>query len=317
MGIFHSAVRTHYEYEKSYTKLLTSHLQQVVRLTTIVYLADITVVALVAIGFDFERLNGYSLGLARTIFTVWVASRLSALKKYFFDQAAETRNKGQLGLIDKAVDVVLYMCSGFILLDIFDVQTSIFAFGSAGTLIVGLASKDLAEMFVNGVAMTTADRVREGDCVSFGDGTSGDIVKIGWMQTTIRHYDDLIEHIPNSSLGLQRVVNMSRIQQCQVKVNLRFKLKDGNKMEKLANDVLEEIKAVCPEVVLDGSRPFRAVWTDIKEYYLNLMIDTHYALPSMGTPYWNNRHRVMKAIYKCVESNKMDFAEPPALAAPM
>ena len=138
--------------------------------------------------------------------------------------------------------------------------------------------------------------------------------RLNGCKQRFQHYDDLIEHIPNSSLGLQRVANMSRIQQCQVKVNLCFKLKDGNTMEKLANDVLVEIKLSDPKLLrMTVARPFRAVWTDIKEYYLNLMIDTHYALPSMGTRYWNNRHRVMKAIYK--STNKIEFAEPPALAA--
>lgn len=311
-------------YDKSWTKLFASHVQQLAQLVSVVYLVDIMVVVLVAIGFDFERLSLYSLGFARVLFVAWVAQRVSTLKTYLFDKAtAKSPHKlGQLGLIDKFVDVILYICTGFILLDILDVQlgvglSSVFAFGSAGTLIVGLASKDLADMFVNGLAMTTADRVREGDNVTFGDGTSGQIVKIGWMLTTIRHYDDLVETIPNSKLGMQRVTNFSRIKQCQVKVNLRFKLKDGNKMEKLANDILEEIKVACPEVITDDSRPFRAIWTDIKEYYLNLMIDTHYNLPSMGTLYWENRQKVMRAIYKCVEGNSMEFAEPPALAAPM
>ena len=316
--IFHNAVTTDYTFDTSWTKLVASHLQQYMRLMTLVYLADVAVVALVAIGFDFERLNSYSLGLARVLLVVWVVQRLSVLKTYLIQEASEKMpQKGQIGLIDKACDVFLYICAGFVLLDILDVQmgvglSSIFAFGSAGTLIVGLASKDLADMFINGVAMTTADRVREGDCVTFGDGTSGQIVKIGWMLTTIRHYDNLVETIPNSKLGMQRVINMSRVKQCQVKLDLRLKLKDGHKMEKLANDILEEIKVACPKVITDGSRPFRAVWTDIEAYYLNLSINTNFDLPPLGSAYWDNRQQVMEAIYKCVESNDMEFAEPPA-----
>ena len=324
MGIFHNACTTKYVYDRSYTKLLVSHVQQLAQLATVVYLVDIIVVALVAIGFDFDRLSVYSLGFARVLFVAWVVQRISVLKKYLFDQAAEMspHKLGQLGLIDKLVDGILYVCTGFILLDILDVQmgvglSSVFAFGSVGTLIIGLASKDLADMFINGVAMTTADRVREGDRVKFGDGTSGQIVKIGWMLTTIRHYDDTVETIPNSKLGMQRVINMSRVKQCQVKVHLRFKLRDGNKMEKLTIDILEEIKASCPEAITDGSRPFRAIWTDIKEYYLNVMVDTHFNLPCMGGKYWNNRQEVMRAIYRAVENNNLEFAEPPALAATM
>lgn len=321
VAIFHNVMTTKYTYDKSYTRILVSHVQQIAQLATLVYLADIIVVALVSIGFDFARLSVFSLGFARILYVGWIAQRLSVLKTYFFSQAAENspHKLGQLGLIDKFVDVVLYICTGFMLMDILDVQmgvglSSVFAFGSAGTLMVGLASRDLADMFINGVAMTTADRVREGDCVTFGDGTEGQIQKIGWMQTTVRHYDNLVEVIPNSTLGMQRVINLSRVKKCQVKVNLRFKFKDGNVLQDVAKDILEEIKISCPEVITDGSRPFRAVWTDIQEYYLNLMIDTHYDLPCMGDPYWNNREQVMLAIYRVKDKYKLDFALPPAFA---
>lgn len=324
VGIFHIAVTTKYTYDRSWTKLVANHIQQLAQLATLVYIADIIVVALVAIGFDFDRLSVYSLGFARLLYVGWVAQRLSVLKKHFLDSAAEAspHKLGQLGLIDKLVDGILYICTGFMLLDILDVQmgvglSSVFAFGSAGTLIIGLASKDLADMFINGVAMTTADRVREGDWVTFGDGTSGQIVKIGWMLTTIRHSDELVEVIPNSKLGLQRVTNLSRVDRCQVKTDLRFKLKDANKMAKLCDDTLSEIKASCPETVTDDSRPFRCVWTDIKEYYLNVMVEAHFTLPSMGAPYWNNRMEVMKAIYRVVEKNGLEFAEPPNMSMAM
>ena len=324
VGIFHNAITTKYTFEKSWTKLIAKHIQQLVQLATLVYIGDIIVIALVAIGFDFDRLSVYSLGFARILYVGWIVQRLSVLKKHFLDSAAEAspHKLGQIGLVDKLVDGALYICTGFILLDILDVQmgvglSSVFAFGSAGTLIIGLASKDLADMFINGVAMTTADRVREGDWVTFGDGTSGQIVKIGWMQTTIRHSDELVEVIPNSRLGMQRVTNLSRVDRCQVKVNLRFKLSDGKKMEKLTNDIIEEIKKSCPALIADGSRPLRCVWTDIKEYYLNIMVDTHFTLPSMGAPYWNNRMEVMKVIYRVVEKNGVQFAEPPNMAVAM
>ena len=324
VAIFHNAVTTEFTYDKSWTKIVAKHIQQLAKLATLVYIADIAVVALGAVGFDFDSLSVYSMGFARILYVGWAAQRLSVLKKHYLDATAEAspHKLGQLGLIDKLVDGVLYICTGFILLDILDVQmgvglSSVFAFGSAGTLMIGLASKDLADMFINGLAMTTADRVREGDWVTFGDGTSGQIVKIGWMLTTIRHSDELVEVIPNSKLGLQRVTNLSRIDRCQVKVNLRFKLKDGNKMDKLTHDIVEEITASCPALIKDGSRPLRCVWSDIKEYYLNIMVDTHFMLPSMGAPYWNNRMEVMKAIYRVVEKNGLEFAEPPNMAMSM
>jgi MscS family membrane protein len=307
-------------YENSYPHLFFDHVGQVAKLASLVYLVDVLAVALIAIGFDLGRVSQIPLGSARILFISWFAQRLSVLKTYLFHRAVEKSpsNFSQWGLVDKLADVVLYICTGFLLFDILNVQmgvglTSVFAFGSVGTLVVGLASKDLADMFLNGIFLTTADRVREGDAVRFGDGTSGVIVKIGWMQTTVRHYDNLVEVIPNSTLGMQRVCNLSRVETCRLRVNLRFRFSDGGKLQALGQSILNEIKASCPEAITDGSRPFRAVWTDYKDYYLNLMIDTHYKLPCMGEKYWNNRQEVMKAIYRTVEQYEMEFAEPPAM----
>lgn len=110
----------------------------------------------------------------------------------------DLKTLGQAAIIDRLVDGLIWVVTGLFLLDILNVEmgvgvSSIFAFGSAGTLVMGLASKDVASMFVSGLTLTTTDHVREGDHVKFGDGTSGQILRIGWMHTTIRGYDELVE----------------------------------------------------------------------------------------------------------------------------
>jgi small-conductance mechanosensitive channel len=112
--------------------------------------------------------------------------------------AMSPKTLGQAAIIDKVVDGIIYVVTGLFLLDILNVEmgvgvSSIFAFGSAGTLVMGLASRDVASMFVSGLTLTTTDHVREGDHVKFGDGTTGQILRIGWMHTTIRGYDELVE----------------------------------------------------------------------------------------------------------------------------
>jgi small-conductance mechanosensitive channel len=110
----------------------------------------------------------------------------------------DVKTLGQAAIIDRLVDGLIWVVTGLFLLDILNVEmgvgvSSIFAFGSAGTLVMGLASKDVASMFVSGLTLTTTNHVREGDHVKFGDGTSGQILRIGWMHTTIRGYDELVE----------------------------------------------------------------------------------------------------------------------------
>jgi small-conductance mechanosensitive channel len=132
--------------------------------------------------------------------------RSSAVRRNSLAAAAAPKKAlGQAAIIDRLVDGIIYVVTGLFLLDILNVEmgvgvSSIFAFGSAGTLIMGLASKDVASMFVSGLTLATTDHVREGDHVKFGDGTAGQIVRIGWMHTTIRGYDELVEVVrhPNA-----------------------------------------------------------------------------------------------------------------------
>jgi small-conductance mechanosensitive channel len=122
----------------------------------------------------------------------------------------DVKTLGQAAIIDRLVDGLIWVVTGLFLLDILNVEmgvgvSSIFAFGSAGTLVMGLASKDVASMFVSGLTLTTTNHVREGDHVKFGDGTSGQILRIGWMHTTIRGYDELVEvvrHV-NNACGME------------------------------------------------------------------------------------------------------------------
>jgi hypothetical protein len=37
------------------------------------------------------------------------------------------------------------------------------------------------------------------------------------------------------------------------------------------------------------------------------MVDTHFNVKPIGTEYWNNRQKVMEAIYRAAENNQVQF----------
>jgi small-conductance mechanosensitive channel len=61
----------------------------------------------------------------------------------------------------------------------------------------------------------------EGDSVRFSYSTSGTIAKMGWFETMIQNSDDVVVGVPNSQLTGQRVYNLSRTPNSQVKQTLR------------------------------------------------------------------------------------------------
>lgn len=303
------------DFRCSYMFHISNHIAQAARLAILVYMVDCLTVVLTGLGFSFNHLSNLSLGFAKILYIVWAAQRLSVFKRYLLGRAF-SRHPGKLGqaaIVDRLMDGIIYIVTGLFLMDILDVEmgvgvSSIFAFGSAGTLVVGLASKDVASMFVSGLTLTTTDHVREGDHVKFGDGTTGQIVRIGWMHTTIRGYDELIEVVPNSVLGMQRVKNISRLNMCQVKENLRLRYDDATKIPQCCADILQEIQQSCPDVITDGTRPLRAVWRGYEKDHLVVMVDVHFLnIKPIGTKYWNNRQQVLLAIHRAVKKNGCDF----------
>jgi small-conductance mechanosensitive channel len=262
-------------YNESYIYQLANHVSQAARIALIVYAVDLVVVVLNTLGFTYFHVGQVSQAFAKIIYVAWASQRLSVFKRHILSQAVSRKpdKLGRVSMIDHLVDGLIYICTGLFLLDILNVElgvgfTSVFAFGSVGTLVIGLATKEIAAMFVSGLTLTTSNRISEGDDVTFGDGTNGTIQKIGWMQTTLRNYDEMIEVVPNSELGNQRVKNVSRVTMCQVKQFLRFRYEDAEKFDQLLPSILEEIKEACPKAITDGSRPFRAIWTGYREDYL-------------------------------------------------
>ena len=77
-----------------------------------------------------------------------------------------------------------------------------FSVGATGTLIFGLASKDIATELLSGITLNLSDSIYEGDSIRFADGRSGTVDKMGWLETTVRNSDELVVGIPNTEVSL-------------------------------------------------------------------------------------------------------------------
>ena len=98
---------------------------------------------------------------------------------------------GESAVVDRFFNLAIGLFAALFVLDLLEVEMgtglkSMFALGGAGTLVISLASKDLAEQFISGVFLHASDKFYEGDYVTLGDGTAGVVSKIGWMHTLIR-----------------------------------------------------------------------------------------------------------------------------------
>ena len=73
-------------------------------------------------------------------------------------------------------------------------------------------------------------------------------------------------------------------------------------------DIKDEIRKACPEVIDDGSRAFRAYWTNYGTLGLEVTVEAHFRIRILGDPFWENRQNMLMAINRAVKKNRMEFA---------
>lgn len=291
---------------------------QAIRVALVVIAADCLDVVMTSMGFDIAQRVDFAYVMARVAYTTWAAVQFAAFKKYLLNKAVQTKHQDKLGranLLNQLLDFVILMVTIFFVIDLLDVEigagfTSVFAIGGVGTLIISLASKDIAEQLLSGLVLHVTDKFYEGDLVRFGDGTAGTVFKIGWMHTVIRLSDNTRTRIPNAQLANKTVTNLSRCTQCQVKTVLYFDYSDMQKLPALIKDIKEDVKANCPALITDGSRPFRVHWTDITDDRLAVTCDLHFEVKPYGDPYLNTKQQALEAIGQALAKNKVELAVP-------
>lgn len=287
-------------------------LSQIARLAFGVYAFDMVKIFLIGAGFEIPRGERLTHAFAYILYTIWGAHRLSQFKLYILNQVAGD-TQGRIQVVDRLGNAILALCSVFIILDVLNVEMGlamqgVVAMGSISTLIFSLAAKDTVANILHGIILSASDRIYEGDSIQLHkSGFSGSVAKLGWLETVLRGNDEVMVTIPNADLLSQRVCNLSRIHQCQVKQKLQFSYEDSEKLPQLLQDIKTEIRSSCPSVITDGSRPFRCFWTSYQADHLEVIVDAHFRIKPVGDAYHENRQNVLEAIYRAVKKNNMNF----------
>ncbi len=155
-----------------------------------------------------------------------------------------------------------------------------------------------------GLTLHLSEKIFEGDEVKFSDGTSGKITRMGWFETMIQNSDDVVVGVPNSQLTGQRVYNLSRTPQSQVKQTLRIRYEDASKIPVLLETIKEEIRNDCDKLIPGR---LRAHWSNFEDDHLQVVVDAHFSIKPTGGEYHDNRQKVLQAIYRAVIKTGVNF----------
>ena len=293
---------------------IADHVSQFCRIGIGVYAVDVLEILLASLGFQFKALDQLSEIFAKVAYSVWAARRIKIFKQYLISRAVHrpVNDLGRAGIADHILDAALYGLTGFFLLDWLDVSLglgikSMLTFGSAGTLVVSLASKDLAGQVINGLGLAASDKLYEGERIRLDSGIVGVVEKMGWMETTIRLDDEHFLSMGNTELSNKRIINLSRTKQSTVTLTLKFNYDDIDKLPKVLENIKASIRAACPELIDDGSRPFRAVWADYGANYLEVKIEAHFNIPPISPDYHANRETMLHSINGAVKESGVAF----------
>ena len=126
---------------------------------------------------------------------------------------------------------------------------------------------------------------------------------MGWLNTEIRGFDEVITKIPNTQLSDIRISNRSRMIYSQVKQRLRFEYEAIDIIPELCEEIREEIARSCPKVITDGSRTFRVKWTDYQSDHVEVVVDCRLRNGPSGEKYYEARQGILEAIARASPLN--------------
>lgn len=291
--------------------LITNLISEAGRMAALVFSIDCLAIAFETIGFNVQN---YSKLTAKAVYMTWIFTRINRLRNYLVSKAFryngpdEKRRRMSVtraNTVNKLLDFAIWGTFIAGMLDILNVKAgmflnSFFAVGGAGTLVLSFASKDLAMQFVSGFALQASDKVYEGEEVQFGNGIKGTVLKVGVLETLVKHSGELITAVPNKEFSNQRLTNLSRLKFSQFTQTLRFDYDDADKINDIIDAIRKEIRETCPVVVTDGSRPFRVFWSSYGESALEVLIDVRMAVPPLGDKHLEARQSVLLAIQRAL-----------------
>lgn len=243
---------------------------------------------------------------------------LSAAKRAFFASIVTSKDPNKLGrvsLFDKLCDFIIVFIFGAFLVEFAGINIgmgfqSLFTASGVGAIFFSLATKNVAEQVVGGLVIRGWDVFEEGDDVKLGDGTEGTVKRIGLIETDIMGEDSVITTIPNAKLFNQKISNLSEVDRSQVKQTLRFRYSDIKRMSATLESMKEEITKACPELITDGSRPFRADLFNYNDDHIEVKVNCHFELKPGSSEYLDARQNMLHAIAVAVEKHGVEFALP-------
>ena len=183
---------------------VSTFLSEIGKLALTVYAFDVVCVILSTLGFEFVNKWGLANVFAKSAYTAWGLQKLLLCKKIALCKIFKVRedDMGKVEVFDRIINGLAIAVVSLILLDWLSVKMGsalkgVYALGSIGTVAFTLGSQKIISQFLSGMALGLSNKMYVGDVVSFGDGTTGKVMKLGWMECILMGSDNVLMNVRN------------------------------------------------------------------------------------------------------------------------
>lgn len=185
--------------------------------------------------------------------------------------------------------------------------TGLLAFGGVGTIIIGLAAKDLLANFFGGLMIFLDRPFQVGDWISSPDKEiEGTVEDIGWRLTRIRTFDKRPLYVPNGMFSTISVQNPSRMSHRRIYAEICLRYQDSQYLAKILREI-EAMLKTHPEI--DASQTLMVHLIEFGEYALKFMVYT-FTKTTEWVTFQQIQEDVFLKIIEIVRAHGADFASP-------
>lgn len=174
-------------------------------------------------------------------------------------------------LVGKILRVLIFVIATIIILQTLGYSlTALLTFGGAGSLIAGLAAKDMLSNFFGGFMIYLDKPFKVGDWIKTdAHNLEGTIEKIGWRTTRLRNFDKRPVYVPNNIWTNAPVENATRMINRRIKETIGIRYKDADKIAL----IVQEIEAMLTEhEEVDQRQNLIVKFTEFGPSSLNFML---------------------------------------------
>jgi len=230
-------------YEQSVFECMQRPLEFLSVFTVGTSLAEVVSRPLVATGFlkYIRVLRELGVIIAATWFLMRWVDRIRS--RFAVDQRVD---KAQVDTVSRIVTMIVAIIATLISFDTLGVNVqTVLAFGGIGGVAIGFAGREIMSNFFGGFMIYVTRPFVVGEWIRSieNEQLDGTVEQIGWYMTRVRKWDKRPLYVPNSRFTTLVVENPSRMSNRRIRQDIKLRLEDLPKAEKICNDILEKLMA--------------------------------------------------------------------------